>query len=166
MSMKINTRVKHRLWVGCAASLLFAASASAAVLPGFAGVPDPMSDDGVWIQNIGQLKLSGPTDLAFHRFTIPIPLIESIFSQSLTVKWQHGNGFLNFGEAEGRVYTFNQDGTVFDSGAWSATIGTPSQTVSVPAGGTAIFQVRMKADSAGICSHYISRVVSSGAAAL
>jgi hypothetical protein len=162
----------YKVLIGIA-GLLVSTAASAAVLPGYAGFPSPFSDLDAWSQNEGRLDFA-LQDTDWHYFVIPIAVKESASGASLTVKWQHGTYCpappalcLGAGSAEGRVTTFSEDGTITGSPPWDSTVGTAvTQTVSVPAGGSAIFRVRMKADAGSPCLHYISRVVSSGAAAL
>src|SRR5688572_22473173 len=115
--------IKHRILLGCAASLFVSASASAAILSGYAGQPDPMSDDGVWDQTTG-LGLVASNN-ALHYFNVPIPLIVTGMSTTLTVQWDHRNGPLTFGAAAGRVITFNADGTASTVGSFDSTVGLP-----------------------------------------
>jgi len=169
--------IKHCLWLGCAASLLLSASADAMVLPGFAGLADPPAENGLWLQDIGRLTLcaSGTAgcataaDQAWHRFTVSIPVKESSLVQDLQVSWQHtidGAQVLG-GDAQGRLIVFDQAGLISGApSAWDGTLGPVQKQMNLPAGGTAIFQARLK-DLPGLgVHHYISRVFSHGTAAI
>jgi hypothetical protein len=164
-------KAKHVAAFGVLALCGVSGLADAATLSGYAGFPDPFSDGAAWFQNVGRLELAA-TDTSWHRFNIAIPLKTDFVSSDLTVKWQHnldcGSPCLNFGDGEVRVVTFDSAGAISGAGTWIATSGgsLQQQTVTVPSGGTALFQVKMRADSQGLNNHYISRVISSGVPAL
>lgn len=153
--------------VGAMAGLFLAGTASADMaLPGYAGLADPLTDGAPWYFDGGRLELTNATDTAWHYYDVPIPIKKTSSSSTLTVGWQHGADFLSLGSAEVRVLAFNTDGTVSSAGSWNTTIGTPTQLLTVPAGGSAMLQVHMKADSGFLNTHYISRIFTSGTLSL
>jgi hypothetical protein len=153
--------------------LLMAGTAHAnMVLPGFGnGMPDPMSDVEPWWMDGGRLELTNATDTSWHGFDIGLPIKDTGLSGNLTVTWRHGftcetdSLCLNFGAAEGRLMSFNSNGTISSLSSWNSSTGTPAQTVLVPAGGSAMLQFRMKADGNGN-DHYFSKIVTSNTVSL
>ena len=155
--------------VGAMAGLLLAGTASADMtIPGFAGMPDPLTDNAPWFFDAARLELTGASDTSWHYYDVPIPIKKLSSTSNLTVAWEHGGGGGGFvlGSAEVRVLAFNPDGTIASLGGWSSAFGTPSQSPNIPAGGSAMLQIRMKADGGFFNTHYISRIFTSGTASL
>lgn len=161
--------MKFRIILGAVAGLLVAATASAdIVLPGYAGLPDPIADGDLWIQSGSRLQFSDANDTSWHDYTIIVPVKSALFAQTLTITWQHGiTGSLVAGAAQVRMFAFHPDGTQSDITTFNPNLGfpLPQAQLSIPAGGTAILQVHMKSDTNGN-NHYISRIVTSNNASL
>ncbi|HET9957848.1 MAG TPA: hypothetical protein VFQ61_25295 [Polyangiaceae bacterium] len=142
-------KTKYTVLATALTAVLWNAVADAAV-PGWAGVPDPMTETQCWLQDGARLKLntSACGDNAFHNFNVPIPLA-SDSAGTVTMSWKIGvppscsnTVCVAVGETSARAITFNADGTIHAVGPWTSTSGTKS--LAAPAFATAQLQIRMK----------------------
>ncbi|HET9955181.1 MAG TPA: hypothetical protein VFQ61_11790 [Polyangiaceae bacterium] len=153
--------------VALAGGLFLEAGANATPIPGWAGMPDPMTETACWAQDGARLRLAPACfDSNYHTFSIPLNPLTYGNQGLVAVSWTQnvascgGGVCVGFGDESARAISFNPDGTISGLGSWNATAGTQLQTISYPIGGTVMLQVRMKTNSTN--SHWVSSVSGNG----
>ena len=156
---------KSFMGLGLASMLLMAATASAEIIPAWAGMPDPLTDTGCWVLSGG--RLSCPlTSTETHDFDVPIRAKKSLSTGGITVHWTHlgcGVSCLNGGTAKARAIALDSNGLIFGSPTWKSNFNDDQTDLFVPAGGSVMVQFRFQGDGSAIGnSHSFSRIWTDG----
>lgn len=158
-------------------SFLVDETSRAAVVPGWAGTPDPFKSGACWRQDYGKLRFNFVADCdpslnpsTFHDFDIPVPIKQSPTSGGLAdvkVVWTMGDdctsGLCPGGNFDARVLIFNANGTLATSSAWNGATGTQSSSsMTVPPNGSVQLWVHAQGSPSAGNTKWVSTVWTTG----